>query len=234
MEELLHQNKITEELIDAQIKLLGQITPQIKHFRVTPKKTPFYFKPGQWVDVYVPISGKNLTGYTVISSYQNTDFFELAIRRSDEHPVTHYMHNKIIDSADIKISKAQGRFFLPAELHTNKINFIAGGIGITPILSMMRSLPKNNYKLFYSVSKKSEILFPEELTSRGVLTATQEEGPDWRGERGRIDLEFLKRHGAEFTSPFFICGPPAMIDNIKSQLMAFGVQPKNIHHEKWW
>lgn len=224
------------ELLKATVTSIAQATPKIKIFRLDFGEQPFAFKPGQWVDLYAPVEGKNIAGYTIISSIYEKGFIDLAIRESSHHPVTNYMHTEVRVGDTVTITEGQGKFFLSEELRKSSLTFIAGGIGVTPILSMFRSVDKSltPVKIFYSVSSYEDIVLKDELAPYAVFTATKNHSDNWKGETTRINLKLLKKYNIDFGSHFFICGPRPMIDSIVSELKDYGVTADRIHFEKWW
>jgi ferredoxin-NADP reductase len=221
-------------LISAKIESIEQGTPKIKIFRLRHGNSDYHFRPGQWIDLHVPIDGKNIGGYTIISSARTREYIELAVRESLHHPVTKFLHEAKPETL-VDITIGQGNFFLKDEIAASgSLTFIAGGIGLTPILSMIRSLDKSKtkLKLFYSVSHEEDILFREELTPFTIFTVTK--GPDTKEVKARISVDHLKKYQADFQSHFFICGPRAMIDSLTAELKESGVPSDHIHFEKWW
>lgn len=221
-------------MIDAVIESIIQATPKIKVFKLRHNRPDYLFKPGQWVDLYAPIQGKNIGGYTIISAPQTSGSIELAIRESAHHPVTQFMHSASVGTK-VQITMGQGKFFLSDELSTSgKFVFIAGGIGVTPILSMIRSLDHkaSRVQLFYSASLESDFLFQEELAPFTTFIVTKDS--HCSGETQRVSLDLLKKYRADLSSHFFICGPKGMIDSLRDSLLSAGVEAGRIHFEKWW
>jgi ferredoxin-NADP reductase len=122
--------------------------------------------------------------------------------------------------------------------------FIAGGIGITPFMSMLRYMKdkgmRNKVLLLWANRTEHEILFKEELA------AMEQENPwlkivhvlsrqdSWQGEKGHVDRERLEKYLKEFEKPvFFICGPPAMMKAVESALRDLGVPPRKIRMERF-
>lgn len=214
------------EFFSAQIISILQATPKIKVFRLLHNRSDYYFFPGQWIDLEAPIEGKNIGGYTIISSTETKNYIDLAIRESQNHPVTKYLHESVKVGDSVLITKGQGKFYLEKELMDTPLTFIAGGIGLTPILSMIRSLKSTEkIKLVYSVGLESEILFKEELKAFTRFIITKD------GEKKRFIVEELN---LDLNSSFFICGPKSMIDETVSKLLALGLPKAKIHYEKWW
>jgi predicted ferric reductase len=121
--------------------------------------------------------------------------------------------------------------------------FVAGGIGIAPIMGMLRALADRGDArpiiLFYAYRRWERMTFREaleDLRSRINLRVVYvlEEPPDgWDGETGRIDAEVLGRHlPAERRSfHYFICGPEAMTQAVERALYGLGVPLGRLHTE---
>jgi predicted ferric reductase len=121
--------------------------------------------------------------------------------------------------------------------------FVAGGIGIAPIVSMLRSLADRGdprpLLLFYAYRRWERVTFREvveDLRSRLNLTVVfvLEEPPEqWTGERGWITREVLERHLPEGRALHhaFVCGPEAMTQAIERHLQSLGVPMSHVHSE---
>ncbi|MEP6950801.1 MAG: flavodoxin reductase [Ginsengibacter sp.] len=107
--------------------------------------------------------------------------------------------------------------------------FIAGGAGITPFLSIFRYLKSkngiNNNLLIFANKTKADIIYEDEFKSllgnAFINILSEEEVTGYA--HGRITEDFLKAHIADFNKPFYVCGPPPMMDAIQSQLNNLGV-----------
>jgi len=125
-----------------------------------------------------------------------------------------------------------------------RLIFIAGGIGITPFLSMLHYMQDRELRkeviLIWGNKREKDIVFKDELdrmvsemTSLKVVHILSRQ-KEWPGERGRIDRERLKEHVQDFTEGhFFICGPPPMMSDVKKMLSGLGVQKRRIHSERF-
>jgi predicted ferric reductase len=121
--------------------------------------------------------------------------------------------------------------------------FIAGGIGIAPIMSMLRSLADRGDRrpllLIYAYRRWERMTFRdaiEELRARLNLTVVfvlEEPPPEWSGERGWITREVLVRHLPEDRRlrHVFVCGPEAMTQAIERQLRGLGLPLSHVHSE---
>jgi predicted ferric reductase len=122
---------------------------------------------------------------------------------------------------------------------------IAGGVGITPMMSIVRTFADNGDKrpvlLFYGSRNYEEITFREELealTSRldlRVVHVLQNPDDGWTGERGFIDADLFRRHlpPRYAANEYFICGPDAMMDAIERALSGLDVPMSRYHSERY-
>jgi len=127
--------------------------------------------------------------------------------------------------------------------HTERFVLIAGGIGITPIISVLRSAADAGdlrpHLLVYGSVRWEQATFREELQrlrqliDLRVVHVLTEPPPDWHGEAGYVDAGLLERHlprelrGADF----FLCGPPPMLTAALAGLARLGVAPEHVHAE---
>jgi ferredoxin-NADP reductase len=121
--------------------------------------------------------------------------------------------------------------------------FLAGGIGITPFLSMARDAAKRNLPqrivLFYSNRRPQDAAFLAELEQlqgdRFKLVTTMTDAPDWRGERRRISRELLAEHLADLRAPvYYFAGPPGMTMAVQGMLADLGVAEDDMRSEEFY
>jgi predicted ferric reductase len=132
-----------------------------------------------------------------------------------------------------------------ARRHAERFVLIAGGIGITPIISMLRSAAdtgdRRPFVLVYGSLRWEEITFREELQrleqrlDLRVVHVLTEPPPDWEGEAGFVDTDLLARHlPADLRrSDVFLCGPPPMLTAALNGLERLGVAPEHVHAEQF-
>jgi predicted ferric reductase len=203
----------------------------------------FGFRPGQFGWLTLTGSPFKITGhpFSFSSSAATTDGrVEMSIRklgdltaRIDKTPV----------GSRVYLDGPYGAFTIgnPADMHV----LIAGGVGNTPMMSMMRTLADRGDKrpvvLIYGSKNCESITFREQLEAlRERLNLTivhvlSDPPAGWTGEQGRIDAEIFKRH---LPPPFgdheyFICGPNVMMDAIEKALGELGAPMSKYHSERY-
>jgi cytochrome-b5 reductase len=116
--------------------------------------------------------------------------------------------------------------------------FIAGGAGITPFIAILRQLSRNGKlkgnTLLFSNKSQDDVILEKELRhylgDRCFFTLTQESIPGY--DNRRIDAAYLKKKVRNFKQPFYVCGPPPMVENLTSVLQKLGARPDNVVFEQ--
>ena len=233
--------------VDATITKIRQETPTVKSFLLDLGGDPFHFLPGQWVDFYIDLGHKlEVGGFSIISSPLQKETIELAVKKQAYGAPSVYLHEQAKVGDTFIINGGFGDFYYDYDRDTgNPLVLIAGGIGITPLISILRYVdeahPEVEVTLIYSSTTPSELVFLRELKAisarnpriRCVFTTTQPQEELWEGHVGRIDLALLKEHLPEKDALFYLCGPPAMLDDVSVLLADLGVDPSRVRMEKW-
>jgi predicted ferric reductase len=137
-----------------------------------------------------------------------------------------------------------GRFSYILHPNERDLVFIVGGIGITPLMSMLRHMretqSENHVLLLYANKTEEDIVFRRELreieagghprlTTVHILSKASEK---WQGETGYIDSEKIRRFcGNPTEKTFYLCGPEALVDGVATFLRSEGVQDSHMHRE---
>lgn len=232
--------------LPATIVAISQETPTIKSFSLDLDGREIGFMAGQWVDFFVTLEGAEAVGgYSITSSPAEQTSFSLAIKQDDsDHPVTNWLHEDARVGDKVEVALGGDFYYEPDEAES--VVLIAGGIGLTPLMSIVRSAHElathTRLTLVYSASTPDELLFRDELESiaadnpriRPVFTVTQPMSGTWDGHIGRIDADLLRVESVDIDALFFVCGPPAMIQAMISMLRDLGVPRTWIRYEQWW
>lgn len=179
---------------------------------------PFSFKPGQHISVQTEINGRAYLRTFSISSplqqWEDRSIIELSIKRIPGGIVTNWIPEHLTKGAILRISEAQGTFTFKPQKQQAQNAFIACGSGITPILSILESLPKEQLSrqhLLYSVSHITTSAFTKRLQSlanRGLSLKVLETSSEGRFNADILDT-WLDR--ARINN-VFTCGPEGLAD----------------------
>jgi ferredoxin-NADP reductase len=211
------------------------------------KPSGFNFKAGQFADVTLidpaETDGEGNTRTFSISSppFENELVFTTRMR---DTAFKRSLKNVPL-ATEVKIGSAAGSF----TLHKNPAKpavFLAGGIGITPFLSILRQahhdhLPHKLY-LFYSNRRPEDAPFLDtvqnlEKTNPNfhlicTMTEMSKSKKEWKAEVVVIDQEMLSRHLATLQGPiYYSAGPPAMVAGMKEMLVSAGIDEDDIRTE---
>lgn len=210
---------------------------------LAPKRgMPIQFFPGQFVWLTLGSSPFSMREhpFSIASSAEHPERMLLSIKELGDFTST--IKNVKLGSTAY-VDGPYGTFGI--DLHPESIAFvmIAGGIGIAPLLSMLRTMADREDRrpvlLFYGNRKLERASFRLELERLQQLIPLQvvhvvEEPPaDWEGERGMLDGSVLGRHLPKDCQDltFFACGPVPMILAVERALAERGVKARQIHAE---
>ncbi|MDT4983594.1 MAG: stearoyl-CoA 9-desaturase oxidoreductase [Pseudonocardiales bacterium] len=186
------------------------------------------FQAGQFVQVTVEIDGVRRTRcYSpACSQYRDDGRIELTIKAHPDGIVSQFLHANAATGLVVGLAQAAGTFQLPQE-RPGHVLFISGGSGITPVLSMLRTLCDEGYAgqvtfLHYGYTEQ-DIAYRDELVAlaaqhdnvRLVLAYTdQADGWDLHGYFGQEHLEAVAPWHADAET--FLCGPPGLMASVRS------------------
>ena len=148
---------------------------------------------------------------------------------------------------EVKIEGPSGSFVLPRKAE-KPVLLLAGGIGITPFLSMIRQAahdkaPHQIY-LFYSNLRPETAPFLDLVSEAArqnanfrliaTMTEMSQSRREWKGETGFINKEMLARHLPAIEGPlYYVAGPPAMVAAMRGMLIGAGADEDNIRTEEF-
>ena len=211
------------------------------------------FAPGQFVMLSLPglvdSNGRKIAkAYSIASSPLQQGIIELCIVHYPNGTLSAPLF-KLKAGDEAIITGPYGMFQMKPPIQKGTV-FIAGGTGISPLMSMLRSSYTDSSKeklwLFYSVSEPGKILFKEELlgyqknNGLQLVVSTSNSDPDWEGDKGRATDTFpkhlprLQQDGVKSEErQFYVCGPPVMVTDTIKMLEQLGFRKENIHKEQW-
>jgi predicted ferric reductase len=203
----------------------------------------FRFHPGQYASIVVDRSAFSLTQhpFSFSSSGESVGPIEFSIKALGDFTNT---VAELQPGTRVYVDGPHG-VFSPDHHEGPGFCLIAGGVGITPMMSILRAFAGRGERRPIVVVDANyrwdDVTFREELDALTstldvcVVHALEDPPPGWDGERGRVDAEMLRRHlppGANRWQ-FFACGPNAMMNAIEDAVVALDVPPDHIHTERF-
>ncbi len=203
------------------------------------KGEPLRYKPGQFMHLQLLRDGQLSSSHPfTLSSSPTWETLAVSPKELGDFTAT-VKETKVGDKAYIDAPYGVFSYLNSAD---GELVFIAGGIGITPFISMLRYMADRDTKkkvtLFWSNKHERNLCFQEELQQleqemeglETVLVMSRQE--DWEGEKGRIDGDLLKKYLKELPGrEYFICGPPAMSKAVMAELQELKVPVSQIRRE---
>ncbi|MCF8063158.1 MAG: ferric reductase-like transmembrane domain-containing protein [Deltaproteobacteria bacterium] len=179
--------------------------------------------------------------WTISSSPTEKGFISSTIKNLGDFTSTIWM-TKTGDRA--AVHGAFGRFSYALHLEEKDLVFLAGGIGITPLMSMLRHMrdtgDTRSVLLLYANRNEDQIVFQKELSeieaggrpALEVVHVLSRPGEIWQGETGHIDRDRILEHCGELKGKvFYVCGPPAMRQSVVTGLRELGVPDRAVRLE---
>ncbi|MGI8313019.1 2Fe-2S iron-sulfur cluster-binding protein [Saccharopolyspora hattusasensis] len=229
-------------------KQVQQITSDVATFVLEPAEPRlFRHDPGQHLVVAVEIDGREIERcYTISSPPTRPHLVAITVKRVPGGPVSNWLHDHMTPGAVLRARGPLGEFSMvrhPAD----KYLFLSGGSGVTPLMSMTRTLhdlaSPVDVVFAHSARTPDDIVFRQELA---FLAATSErirvshiceaDGPTerWDGHRGRLTTDVLRQIAPDFLDrEAFVCGPAGYMKAVRLMLAEAGFPMDHYHQESF-
>ncbi len=209
------------------------------------------YKPGQFMTLHVPIAGDiHKRAYSFSSSPYTDKDLEVTIKRVENGLVSNYIHDALNIGDKLEIDKPTGSFFVvPKRKEKKQYIFLAGGSGVTPVYSIIKSILEkesdSKILLIYANQDVESIIFKEQLSQLVqqhlghlfIEYLISRECPELaQYHKGLITDDLVEslfnKHNISFKDQqFMICGPFGYMEAVKSILSVNGVSSQNIKVE---
>jgi ferredoxin-NADP reductase len=214
------------------------------------KPAGFSFKAGQAIDLVLPgdpgADAQSLRHAFSIVAAPFEDELAIATRMRDS------AYKRTLKSLPVgAIVDIEGPFG-SLTLHKDRARdavFIAGGIGITPFMSLLRQAAKDGFPqricLLYSNRRPEDAAFLDELQQLGrandrfrlvaTMTEIAKSALAWNGESRLVDADLLKTAARGLAAPiYYLAGPPAMVEGMRKMMNASGIDDDDIRSEDFY
>ena len=191
------------------------------------------YKPGQFFFVTIKEDNKELTHhFSFSSSPTEKEHFEFTKKLTDHEYSMALKASKVGDWA--RIDASYGQFTFEGEYP--KIALLAGGIGITPFVSICKYAAdkrlNSKITLFYGCRTENDVALKQELESMQeenknlkVVFTVNEATSQWKGATGVINADLIQKELPDYKeNVFYACGPPPMVTAIEKLVEGMGLQ----------
>lgn len=215
------------------------------------------FNPGQYLTFTLKIPGQNkpvIRCYS-LSDAPNSEYFRVSIKRAlaprkvPDAPNglgSNFFHDQINEGDIIDVKAPSGHFYFNTP-SPRPVVLIGGGIGLTPVLSMLNQLSKENdgrkIYFYYGIRNGKENALRQEMAEAAqrcpnielviCYSAPLEEDvlDEHYDVEGRVSVELFKQQLPSNNFDFYLCGPPPMMESLTKDLKAWGVPDNQVHYE---
>lgn len=223
------------------------VTHDVKSFSFElPGPASLHFLPGQFLTFRFLINGERVERcYTISSAPTRPERLTITVKRVPGGVVSNWLHDHVRVGDAIGASGPFGQFSSavhPADTYL----FLTAGSGITPAMSMLRTLcdtgDPSSAVFVHCARTPDDIIFRDELEAlaaeRGVavviLCESDSPGELWRGPRGRLTLPALFQAAPDLLGrEVFTCGPPPYMKAVRELLDLVGADPARSHEESF-
>lgn len=210
----------------------------------------FGFTQGQYLTLRKEIDGRDLRrSYSICAGVDDGEL-RVGVRRVKGGTFSNWIHEQLRPGDSISVMAPQGRFFVPMDPAASRHHVgIAAGSGITPILSILKTVlarePHSRFTLIYGNRKLQSAMFKETLEDlkntymtrlvlHHVFSGEVTDSPLNMGRINRSKVgEFLRLIRAEGIAHAYICGPFQVNDEAEAALLEAGVPEDRIHVERF-
>jgi len=220
------------------------------------------FRPGQFLTFFLQVMDdprhgerRPVTRCYSLSDAPAPDHYRVSIKRvpppSDRPDLapgvsSNHFHDHVQVGDVLQVKAPSGHFYIDPDPNLPAV-LVAGGIGITPMMSMLRwclaRQPERNVYLYYGLRQGNEHAFKSQLEELASVhprfklhvvysrpAAEDVQGRDFQ-HAGHVDLALLQRTLLHGRHQFYICGPAAMMESLVPALAEWGVPDADVHFE---
>ncbi len=225
---------------------IWQETPDCISFTLTSRdqESTFHFIPGQFVTLGVKIDGSLEHRAYSLSSIPNQTEMQFTVKRVADGQVSNYLNNHLQIGQEVEVLRPAGQFHIE-QPHSDKVLLLSAGCGITPVMSMARTLladkrDQTDIHFIHAATCAEQIIYHSELLDmekqyqRFKLDIMLEDATDTDYTEGRLTQESLENYCPDVSQrSAFLCGPVAFMQSMKENLGALGMDMSQFYQESF-
>jgi len=211
-------------------------------------KSAFQFNAGQYITLKTTLNGEEIRRDYSICSSKNSGELTVAVKAVEGGTFSIYANTQLKAGDAIDVSVPNGRFVFEAnEARTRTVAAFAAGSGITPIISIAKTLleeePHSNFILVFGNKSLEDTMFFKEFVelkalygnrihTHFIFSQTKEEDALFgRIEKSTVNLIVKNKYKDVTIEAFYLCGPEQMIETVKNVLLENGIKKDAILFE---
>ncbi len=235
------------------VKVVEETKDAISIYVTEADGSEIQFKPGQFLSVDVEVDGKRLRrAYSLASACLPGVPRHITVKRIQSGRCSNQLNDTVREGDDLRVLGPSGNFTVePRSVNARHLVMIAGGSGITPIMSIVETILRvergSRVTLIYGNRGWDDVIF------RDRLEALRQESPDrltvdhvlehppewWTGEQGLLTADVLESRLKALNlkddglQRYFLCGPTPMMEAAHEVLATRGIPPNRIAEERF-
>ena len=232
------------DLVVTEIRTASKTAKTVRFEKVGGGKLPPFYA-GQFISLAFTIDGKTVCRPYSISSApfearQEKAFVEITVRRSKgDGFIADYINDSLKVGDRVRGSMGLGQFYYEPLRDAKHVVALAGGVGITPFAAMAKEIAHGtldfDLTILYGSVSSDDIILKEELEALAgekvhVVNVLSGDEPDWKGEKGFLTAELIRKYSAPDTT-YFICGPQVMYKFLRSEIKKLNVPQRRVRFE---
>ena len=228
---------------ELRVSAIVRETPECSSFELSVPATlkeAYSYKAGQHLTFVFPWQGFEISRCYSLSSAPELDAnLRVAVKRVPGGRISNWMNEQLSLGDTVRVSVPQGRFVLdPHTRPSMPLLFFAGGSGITPILSLIKSAlatSKRRMKLVYANRDSTSVIYGAELEELARSNPQRFELCHHLDERqGQLGAEAVTAHLQGFEEgEFYVCGPEPFMDLVDQTLTEKGIHEELVYVERF-
>lgn len=243
MPSVMHVRDVIRETADAVSLVLAR-----------PDGQPVEFLPGMFFTLVVTIDGQEYRrAYSISSAAHQADTATVTVKRVANGVVSNWINDHLQAGDTVRVLGPSGTFTVtPDAQRARNLVLVGGGSGVTPLMSIARSLlesePQTRIHLLYGNRGLDDIIFcdalsmlEQEYDERLSLLHVLETPPaDWQGGTGRLDrptfaalLDGILADNPVSELEVYTCGPEPMMQGVHEEVLARGLPEERFHQERF-
>jgi len=213
----------------------------ILHLDLGTAGQPLDFLPGQYARLLIP-GTQSKRSYSFANRPGSRNQLQFLIRLLPDGVMSNYIRERCRVGDEITLEAPLGAFYLR---HIAKpLVLVAGGTGLSALLGMLDEIAERGcdqpVHLYYGVRNVADLCetvrieaYAERIPGFRYTAVISEPTPDWQGKRGYIAEHFDLGELRDACADMYVCGPPPMVESIKTWLQEQALDSVNLYYEKF-